>query len=127
MKNDRALIRRINLLHQAVGATFGAMNLALQQGIEAPLHVAGGERTAVAELHAFVQMKDVCLGIGNLPALCESRFYAQVLVTGEKIIEQQSIDTFGLRIESYARIKVCGTRLDNHHQSAGIRLARARQ
>src|SRR6266571_7867584 len=125
MKNQRAVVGCVDALHQAVRPGFGATNFSLQQGIETPLYVARCERAAIAKLHPRVQMKNVSLRIGNFPALREPRLHAQMLVSGQQVIEQQAVNSLRLRIEPDPRIKISGAEFDDHHQRVGIRAARA--
>ena len=68
VEDDGVVVGRLDVVHESVDRRLGAANLSLQQGIESPLHVASGQRAAVVELHAVMQMKNIGQRIGNLPA-----------------------------------------------------------
>ena len=99
VKYHGEVIRRIEVIHEAIGRRLGTANLSGKQGIEGPLHIARGERTPVVKLHAVMKVKDVGQRIGNLPALGQSRRDIQVVAAREQIVEDQVVDAFGLRID----------------------------
>ena len=127
MENYRVVIRRIDAIHELVGGSLCAANLALQKRIECPLHIARGEWMAIMELDPVMQMKNISLGIRYFPSLRESRRDAQVLVAGKQIVKEKAVDALGIRIQSHPRIEVRRATLDDHHQGVGIRFAAARK
>src|SRR4029077_11597960 len=64
VKYHREIIRRLEVVDKSIGCRLGTANLSGKQGIESPLHVAGGERMPVVKLHSVMQMKDVSQRIG---------------------------------------------------------------
>src|ERR1700736_4309092 len=69
MKHDRVIVGSIDAIHEPVRGRLGAANLALQQGIEGPLDIAGGERAPIMEFHILMQVEYIGARIGNFPAL----------------------------------------------------------
>jgi hypothetical protein len=63
-----------------------------------------------------MQVEYVRKRIGILPALGQAWLNIEMLITSEKIIEQQVIDALGIGIQSYAGIQIRGTVLDDHDQ-----------
>ena len=106
-------------LDQPVGARLRRQYGAAQDGIEGPLHVAGGEQTAVAEAHPPAQVEDISHGIENLPALGQAGDQVEVLVAVDQAVEEQGVDALGLRVGAHARIEIRRARLDDHHQRGG--------
>ena len=56
------------------------------------------------KLHAPVEMENISARIGNLPAFSQSRLDVQVSIACKKIIEDQIVNPFRLRVEPDARI-----------------------
>ena len=122
MKYDRYIVWRVDVIHKVVSRRFGAANLALQQRIKSPLHIAGSQRPPVVKLHTRTQMKNIGTRIGYVPAHCQLRLYVQVLIARQQIIKQQTVDALRLRIQPNSRIQIRRAALDNHDQRVRIRL-----
>ena len=116
VKNNREIIRRIDVIDKMVHRCLRAANLPLQQRIQRPLHVAGSERPAVVKLHAVMKMKNISERIGNLPAL------GQAGATFRSSPRDSRSSKMRLSIRSdWASIpdpgiKIGRTRLDDHYQ-----------
>ncbi len=127
VEDNRAIVRRIDMIHEPVYRGLGAANLPLKQRIERPFHIARGQRSPVMKLNPTMKMEDVGERIRNLPALRQSRRHIQILSARQQIVEDQVINPFRLRVDSHPRVKIRGTRLNNHDQRIGIRLCRTGQ
>ena len=106
-----------------VSAGLGAAQLAAEQGIEGPLHVARGQRLSVVKANAVMQVKDVGLRIGNLPAVGQPGLQVEMVVATNQRVEEQLVDAFRLGVHANPRIEVGGAALDDHDQRVGIGLA----
>ena len=73
----------------------------------------------------MVQVKDVGLRIGNLPAIGQPWLQLKVLIAANQRVEEQVVNALGLRIDSNPRIEIGGAALDDHYQRVGDGLARA--
>src|SRR5712691_8640185 len=93
VENDRVVVRRFDTVHEPIGGGLGAANFALQQRVEGPLHIARSQRASVVEFHSVMQMKYVGQAIRNFPPFRQRGFHIEVLVTLQKIIEDQLINT----------------------------------
>ena len=88
MENHCELIRCIDMVHESISGCLGAANLALQQGLERPLHITRGKRPSIVELDPLMEMKDVSLGIRNFPAFGDSWSDAQALIPSKQILKE---------------------------------------
>src|SRR5580700_2151291 len=114
MKDDGEIVRRVEVIHEAISCRLDAVNLAGEQRIEGPLYVPRGERAPVVKLHAMMQMKDVSQRVWILPVLGQSRRHVEVVATREQVVENQAVDSLGIRINSYAGVKIRRARFDHH-------------
>ena len=122
VEDHRDIVRRVDAVHERVHRRLGAANLALQQRVESPLHIARGERTPIVKRDATMQMKDVGERIGNLPAFRQSGSHIQIVSARQQIVEDQVVNSFRLRVDPYPRIKIRWARVDDHDQRVGIGL-----
>ncbi len=120
VEDHRRIIGGINAGDETVGGRLGTANLALQQRIESPLHVARSQGPTIMKLYSLMQMEDVSQCIGNLPPLRQPRLHIEVLVPGEQVIENQGVNALGLGIHPHARVQIGGAALDDHHQRIRI-------
>jgi hypothetical protein len=72
-------------------------------------------------------MENIGKGVGNLPALGEVGLNVQMVVAGEQVVKDETIDPLRICIQPHSRIKVGGTALNHHHQGRRIRLRRTSQ
>jgi len=122
MKDHSEIVGRINVVDKAIIRRLGAANPALEQRIERPLHIAGGQSAAVMKSDAMMKMKNIGSRIGNLPPLGQPGNHVELIPACHQSIEQQGVNACRVRIEPNPRIKIRRARFDDHDQRIGIGL-----
>src|SRR5579862_9463429 len=125
VEDDGEVVSRVDAIYELINACLGAANLSLQQRIESPLHITRRQRAAVVKLYPVMQMKNISERVGNIPALGQTGSDVQIGATGQQVVEDQVVDTFGLSVQTHARIEVGWAALNDHDQGVGVGLAGA--
>src|SRR5262249_41590896 len=100
VEHNREVVRCVDVVDGAIDAGLGGADLSCQQGIERPLHVTRGEGSSVVKLYGRSNMEDVSKRVRNFPAFRECRFYVEMLIAIQQVIEDQAVDALRLRVDA---------------------------
>ena len=112
MEDHGRRVGSVDLFDHAVGGAFGRGDGVRENRIEGELHVGGGERAAVVELHSGAEMKDVGERVGRFPALGEIATDVHLVVAFDQAAEKQAVDAFGEGVGADARVEIGGHGFD---------------
>src|SRR5579871_1179505 len=94
MDDERGVIGSVHAFDQRVSCGFQRGKRAITDAVECPLHIARSERPSVVKMNPLAQMKNVSLGIRNLPFLRHPWLHVEMLVAMDQRIEKQFVNTF---------------------------------
>ena len=119
MDHHGRIVERVNMIDQLVRGGFQSNQAAVAHAVERPLDVARSERAAIMKTNAMAKMEDVGARVGHVPLLGQPRLDVEMLITMHQRIEDQLINALRLGVGADTRIKIGGTKLNDHHQRVG--------